>query len=266
MADDLKLYLSQLEIDGHLYDLKDAEARAAIQDLTKTIEDNEEVTAAALNDLKSNKADKTEIPTKVSDLTNDTPFATKAELDTLAETVSGLDSHTLEELQKIIGELEDSENGNAWITAIDKLAGLNINYTQEEADAYNATLTGAINTGTSLTADQATTLNGLTGVSSTEYTEGTLPTAEDAALYNATLEGAKSTSSTKTPRTVKQYVDAAVAALEAADTALNNAKVNKADIEEVTITQNTFTIVEGEKLTIGTTNLNVLKNKVAAGS
>ena len=261
MADDLKLYLSQLDIDGQLYELKDAEARASLAELNQTIIDNEQVTAAALNDLESRKAEKTDIPTKVSDLTNDVPFATKAQLDTLAETVSGLDASTLAELQKIIAELEDSENGNAWITAIDKLAGLNINYTQAEADAYNANLTGAISTETSLSADQAATLNGLAGVSSTEYTEGTSPTAEDAALYNATLEGAKSTSSTKTPRTVKQYVDAAVAALEAADTALNNAKVNKADIEEVAISQDAFTVVN-EKLMISTSTLNVLRNKV----
>lgn len=260
MADDLKLYLSQLEIDGRLYDLKDTEARTAIQNLEKTVEDNELVVSSSLNDLESRKADKTEIPTKVSDLENDTPFATKAQLDALSDTLSGLNADTLAELQKVIAELEDSENGNAWITAIDKLAGLNINYTQAEADDYNAGLTGAINTETSLSADQATTLNGLTGVSSTEYTEGMSPSAEDAALYNASLEGAKSTSSTKTPRTVKQYVDAAVAALEAADTALNNAKVNKADIKEVSISQDTFTVVN-EKLTITTTNLNVLKNK-----
>ena len=105
MADDLKLYLSQLDIDGQLYELKDAEARASLAELNQTIIDNEQVTAAALNDLESRKAEKTDIPTKVSDLTNDVPFATKAQLDTLAETVSGLDASTLAELQKIIAEL-----------------------------------------------------------------------------------------------------------------------------------------------------------------
>ena len=88
---------------------------------------------------------------------------------------------------------------------------MNINYTQAEADTHNASLTGAISTETTLTAEQAAALNAIPGVSVT-YEAGNHPNAEDAAKYNATLEGAWSTSTVKTPQTVKQYVDAAVAA------------------------------------------------------
>lgn len=72
-------------------------------------------------------------------------------------------------------------------------------YTASEAETHNANLTGAISTSTSLTSEQATTLNGLTGVSTTTYAAGNNPTAEDAILYNAKLTGAVSTSTVKTP-------------------------------------------------------------------
>jgi len=204
--DELKLYLSRLGIDGQLYDLKDAEARTSIAELNQTIIDNEQVTAAALNDLEARKAEKTDIPTKVSDLTNDVPFATKAQLDALSDTLSGKDSDFLAQLQNIIAELEgsDSEAANTWTTLVDKVKGL-------EVDGQSAT--------------------------------------------------------------VKEYVDAAIAAIpptdlsaiESAIQALKTDKVNKADIEEVAISQNTFNVVD-EKLVITTTNVNVLKNKVAAGA
>ena len=204
--DELKLYLSQLEIDGQLYDLKDAEARTSIAELTQVVEENERVTAASLNDLEERKAEKTDIPTKVSELQNDVPYATKAQLDTLSETLSSVDADFLAELQKIVSELEgtDSEAANAWTTLVDKVKGLEVN-----------------------------------GQSAT----------------------------------VKQYVDAAIAAIpatdltaiEAAIQALQTGKVNKADIEETSISQDTFTVVN-EKLVITTTNVNVLKNKVAAGA
>ena len=74
-----------------------------------------------------------------------------------------------------------------------------VNYTQSEAETHNAGLTGAISTSTSLTSEQATNLNGLTGVSKTDYAEGNNPTAADAILYNAQLPGAVSTSTVKTP-------------------------------------------------------------------
>jgi hypothetical protein len=148
--------------------------------------------------------------------TDNTIYGAKAYADALVNNLAGANwADNAKKVQEIIEELENSDNANAWATAIDKLAGLDIKYTQAEADAYNANLAGAISTETSLTAEQATKLNGLTGVSSTAYEAGNTPTAEDAALYNASLEGAKSTSSTKTPQTVKQYVDAKVAAVDA---------------------------------------------------
>ena len=57
---------------------------------------------------------------------------------------SGTDLAELaQEVQNIIAELENSENGNAWKTAIDKLAGLGVKtpavyYTQAECDELNS--------------------------------------------------------------------------------------------------------------------------------
>lgn len=81
-------------------------------------------------------------------------------------------------------------------------------YTQQEADAYNAELTGALNSTDPLTAEEAAAYNeAVTGAS--KEAGDTLSSAE-AAAYNATLEGAVSTSDIKTPavpKKVKDYVD-----------------------------------------------------------
>lgn len=81
-------------------------------------------------------------------------------------------------------------------------------YTQAEADAYNAELTGALNSTDPLTAEEAAAYNeAVTGA--TKEAGDTLSSAE-AAAYNATLEGAVSTSDIKTPavpKKVKDYVD-----------------------------------------------------------
>ena len=79
------------------------------------------------------------------------------------------------------------------------LAHGDIKYTEDEANAYNATLTGALTTSTELTADQATALNAVQGVSKTTYVAGESPTESDANKYNATLTGAVSTETTKIP-------------------------------------------------------------------
>ena len=158
--------------------------------------------------------------------TAETIYGAKAYALDLVNNLAGEDwAANAKKVQEIIAELENSDNANAWATAIDKLAGLDIKYTQEEADTHNAGLDGAISTETTLTADQAETLNGLTGVSSTEYAEGGKPTAEDAALYNATLDGAVSTSTVKTSKTVKEYVDNAV------ENASNNAAQAIAELD-----------------------------------
>lgn len=60
------------------------ERKADTAAINKVIEDNEKAIAASLNDLNTkigNKADKTEIPTKTSQLTNDSDFATNAEIE-----------------------------------------------------------------------------------------------------------------------------------------------------------------------------------------
>lgn len=147
----------------------------------------------------------------------ETIYGAKAYAKDLVDTLAGEDwENNAKKVQEIIEELENSDNANAWATAIDKLAGLNITYTQAEADEHNAGLTGAISTSTVLTAEQASALNAIGGASSHAYEAGQSPTAEDAALYNATLTGAYTTSTVKTPQTVKQYVDAKVAAAESA--------------------------------------------------
>lgn len=159
--------------------------------------------------------DATLIGTNADASTANTIYGAKAYAKDLVDALAGENwSKNAKKVQEIIEEIENSDNANAWSTAIDKLAGLDIKYTQAEADAYNANLTGAISTETSLTVEQATALNGLSGVSSLSYEAGQSPTAEDAVLYNASLEGAKSTSSVKTPQTVKQYVDAKFAAID----------------------------------------------------
>ena len=64
-------------------------------------------------------------------------------------------------------------------------------FTADEAATYNATkLTGAINTTTTLTAEQAATLNALAGVSKTDYAADQHPVEADCVLYNAQLTGA----------------------------------------------------------------------------
>lgn len=84
----------------------------------------------------------------------------------------------------------------------------NVYYTQAEADAYNALLTGALNSTDPLTAEQAAAYNAAVTGASKEAGD-TLSEAE-ANLYNATLDGAVSTSDVKTPavpQKVKDYVD-----------------------------------------------------------
>ena len=76
--------------------------------------------------------------------------------------------------------------------------------TAEQANAYNAKLTGAIANGTKLTGATLTAVNGLTGVSKT-YSENEAISAADAALYNATLAGAKTAGETLTAAQANTY-------------------------------------------------------------
>lgn len=81
-------------------------------------------------------------------------------------------------------------------------------YTQQEADAYNAELTGALNSTDPLTAEQAAAYNA--AVTGATKEAGDTLSAEEAAAYNATLDGAVTTQDAKTPavpKKVKDYVD-----------------------------------------------------------
>lgn len=66
-----------------------------------------------------------------------------------------------------------------------------VNYTQSEADTYNAALDGAVSEGDPVPADYATKVGSAAA--------GATLTAEEAKLYNAKLPGAVTTSSVKTP-------------------------------------------------------------------
>ena len=63
-------------------------------------------------------------------------------------------------------------------------------YTAAEAAAYNAALTGAIASGTSLDATQVTAVNTALGITTYVYPYAATISADDAAAYNATLAGA----------------------------------------------------------------------------
>lgn len=191
--------------------------------------------------------------------------AAKAYTDQLVNNLAGANwADNAKKVQEIIEELENSDNANAWATAIDKLAGLNINYTQAEADAYNANLTDAISTETTLTAEQAATLNGLTGVSSTEYVEGSRPNAEDVALYNSKLTGAVSTSTVKTPQTVKQYVDAKVAAIDTSSQIASAIADLDATVGSTTVTSGKHVAVQVVEADGVLTGVTVTENDIAS--
>ena len=78
-----------------------------------------------------------------------------------------------------------------------------IYYTQEECDAANALLEGALASGTTLTAEQVALVN---AALETSYADGDTISAEDASAYNMTLEGAISTNDIKTPAVYESNV------------------------------------------------------------
>lgn len=160
----------------------------------------------------------------ISDLsTANTINAAKKYADEAVAALAGQDwSQNAKKVQEIIAELENSENGNSWLTAIDKLADMTINKTgatAAEVVEYNEHLNGAIKAGTELTAEQATAVNA--AVSGANYSEGGTISAADSAAYNATLQGAitagENTQWTDTNVTVKEYVAAEIAKVNAAN-------------------------------------------------
>lgn len=152
----------------------------------------------------------------------DTINAAKKYADEAIAALAGQDwAQNAKTVKQLIEEIENSENGNSWLTAIDKLAGMSINKTgASAADAveYNGKLTGAIQGGSTLTAEQATAVNAV--VSGANYSEGQTISDADATAYNATLQGAiaagENTQWTDTNVTVKEYVDAKFAEAQAA--------------------------------------------------
>ena len=72
--------------------------------------------------------------------------------------------------------------------------------TQAEVNTQNASLDGAITTSTVLTAEQATALNAIPGVSKTTYAADEHPTEADANKYNTTLKDAVKIGDIKTPQ------------------------------------------------------------------
>lgn len=149
-----------------------------------------------------------------------TIYGAKKYADEAVAALAGQDwEQNAKKVQEIIAELEDSENGNAWLTAIDKLAGMSINKTSAtaaEAAEHNEGLEGAIKAGVKLTAAQASAVN---GALSTSYAEGDTISTNDSIAYNATLTGAIAAGTvnwTDTNVTVKEYVDAKFAEAESA--------------------------------------------------
>jgi hypothetical protein len=151
----------------------------------------------------------------------DTINAAKKYADEAVAALAGQDwSQNAKKVQEIIAELENSENGNSWLTAIDKLSGMSIaNKVADAQDAieYNEKLEGAIKAGTELTADQATAVNA--ALVNTSYAEGQTISPADSATYNEKLSGHISVGQTfnDTNVTVKEYVAAEIAKVNAAN-------------------------------------------------
>lgn len=85
-----------------------------------------------------------------------------------------------------------------------------VHYTQQEVDDYNAELEGAFEAGVTLTAEDATLINGVLG---TSYEANDVLSDGDAGSYNATLEGAISTEDEKTPAETEPNVTTNVPSL-----------------------------------------------------
>ena len=105
---DLKKYLAELEIDGQLYQLKDATLTEQVTNLGQEIN-------YVKNDIGDIKGD-------VQNINGDIGY-----LRDQINSISGVDPELLAEIEKIVAELEGSDNeaSNAWITLVDKLKGLN---------------------------------------------------------------------------------------------------------------------------------------------
>ena len=107
-----------------------------INGIDQTIEDNEEVTAAALNDLEDRKANKTDVETSITDVQGQISDITGTDSDTvndltlnglkksiseLSETVTGANTGVVTILNKIRAEITDPASGEGLTSFLDTL-------------------------------------------------------------------------------------------------------------------------------------------------
>ena len=224
--------MSQLTIDGALYDIQDPALEAMMTALDTRLSAIEGTNPAAANVTFDNsengftatnvqaaiaeavtKATDAAIGTSSDAASADTINAAKKYAEELVADLAGNDwAQNAKTVKEIIEELENSDPANAWATAIDKLAGLGVKtaaeyYTQAECDEWNAeNVTGYVTAGSPVPADYETKVGSAAA--------GETLTTEEANAYNATLEGARKTTDVKTPavyNTVVDYVESYVA-------------------------------------------------------
>ena len=145
---------SQLTIDGALYNLKDPAVAYIAQELDTRLSTLEGATVAAGDVTFSNTGTGLEAAYVQAAIEEVLAYAgalkgTSEDLSS-AETIAAAKKYADEKIQElagtdwtdnarkvsyIIAELEDSENGNAWSTAIDKLAGMTVTERGTEGQA-----------------------------------------------------------------------------------------------------------------------------------
>ena len=136
---------SKLTIDGDLYDIKDPALAYIAQQVDTRLSSLEGATVTAADVTFNNTGtglDAAYVQAAIEEVLSYAAALKGASTDTSsAETIAAAKKYADEKIQElagtdwtdnarkvsyIIAELEDSENGNAWSTAIDKLAGLTI--------------------------------------------------------------------------------------------------------------------------------------------
>ena len=179
-----------------------------IDGIDQTIEDNEEVTAAALNDLEDRKANKTDVQGQISDITgtdadtvNDlTLHGLKKSYETLSTTITGADEGVLAVLNKIKKEITDPTSGEGLNSFLDTLntliSGFDNNsgsetYTgtiKQYIDGIKTTLQNNIDskaTTTALQSEASTRADADTALDTRITTEETARTNKDTELENS---------------------------------------------------------------------------------
>jgi len=228
--------LSKLKIDGTLYDIHDpcvdelaSQVETAINNLiaeipvlpdytdsgsgpvTSVNQTDGQITVTHGNIASSNVNSSSQNYSNISTVADHLTA-----LENAIGAITGVSPELLASLEKIIAEIEGDDTSsaaNAWITLVDKLKGLDTLYTAAEANAHNAELTGALNSTDALSVGEAEAYNEV--ITGANKSAGDTLSEAEANLYNSTLEGAISEGTVKASKTVKQYVDNAIAALNA---------------------------------------------------